>query len=91
MKAPYEDRGCEWGISLHERDQKLIDSVSSWWSVIHGYKHPVINQAIISQVEKFSHVMLGGLTHEPRAASEKLASGCRAIWTIAFRIQQRGG
>ena len=47
----------------------------SWWSVIHGYKNPVINQAIISQVEKFSHVMLGGLTHEPaRKLSEKLAS-----------------
>ena len=58
MKAPYEIVDAN-GVYLYTKDQKLIDSVSSWWSVIHGYKHPVINQAIISQVEKFSHVMLG--------------------------------
>ena len=63
MKAPYEIVDAN-GVYLYTKDQKMIDSVSSWWSVIHGYKHPVINQAIISQVEKFSHVMLGGLTHE---------------------------
>ena len=74
MKAPYEIVDAN-GVYLYTKDQKMIDSVSSWWSVIHGYKHPVINQAIISQVEKFSHVMLGGLTHEPaRKLSEKLAS-----------------
>ena len=64
MKAPYEIVDAN-GVYLYTKDQKMIDSVSSWWSVIHGYKNPVINQAIISQVEKFSHVMLGGLTHEP--------------------------
>ena len=74
MKAPYEIVDAN-GVYLYTKDQKMIDSVSSWWSVIHGYKHPVIKQAIISQVEKFSHVMLGGLTHEPaRKLSEKLAS-----------------
>lgn len=74
MKAPYEIVDAN-GVYLYTKDQKMIDSVSSWWSVIHGYKNPVINQAIISQVEKFSHVMLGGLTHEPaRKLSEKLAS-----------------
>ena len=56
MKAPYEIVDAN-GVYLYTKDQRLIDSVSSWWSVIHGYKHPVINQAIISQVEKFSHVM----------------------------------
>lgn len=72
MKAPYQIIDAE-GVYLYTEDQKLIDSVSSWWSVIHGYKHPVLNQAIISQVEKFSHVMLGGLTHEPvQKLSEKL-------------------
>ena len=70
MKAPYKIIDAE-GVYLHTEDgKKLIDSVSSWWSVIHGYKNPELNAAIISQVEKFSHVMLGGLTHSP---VEKLA------------------
>lgn len=74
MKAPYQIVDAN-GVYLYTKDQKLIDSVSSWWSVIHGYKHPELNKAIISQVEKFSHVMLGGLTHEPaQKLSEKLQS-----------------
>lgn len=74
MKAPYEILDAN-GVYLYTKDQKLIDSVSSWWSVIHGYKHPELNKAIISQVEKFSHVMLGGLTHEPAIKlSKKLQS-----------------
>ena len=90
MKAPYEIVDAN-GVYLYTKDQKLIDSVSSWWSVIHGYKHPVINQAIISQVEKFSHVMLGGLTHEPaHRLSEKLAAG-RSGLLLFFRFRQRGG
>ncbi len=74
MKAPYEIVDAE-GVYLYTKEQKLIDSVSSWWSVIHGYKHPELNRAILSQVEKFSHVMLGGLTHESvQKLSEKLQS-----------------
>ena len=54
------------GVHLYTEDGRdLIDSVSSWWSVIHGYSHPEINAAIKEQTDKFSHVMLGGLTHEP--------------------------
>lgn len=53
------------GVYLYTEKGKMIDSVSSWWSVIHGYNHPELNQAIIDQVSRFSHVMLGGLTHEP--------------------------
>ena len=64
MADPYLITDAQ-GVYLHTPDRKLIDSVSSWWSVIHGYKHPELNRAIIQQVEKFSHVMLGGLTHEP--------------------------
>ncbi len=74
MKEPWKIVDAE-GVYLDTGEKRLIDSVSSWWSVIHGYKHPELNQAIVSQVEKFSHVMLGGLTHEPvQRLSEKLES-----------------
>ena len=74
MKTPYKIIDAN-GVYLYTKDNKMIDSVSSWWSVIHGYKHPELNKAIISQVEKFSHVMLGGLTHEPvQKLSDKLQS-----------------
>lgn len=72
MKMPYKIIDAS-GVYLYTEDQKLIDSVSSWWSVIHGYKHPALNEAIKSQVDNFAHVMLGGLTHEPvLKLSEKL-------------------
>lgn len=74
MKPPYKIVDAE-GVYLYTEDKKLIDSVSSWWSVIHGYKHPELNQAIEAQLKKFSHVMLGGLTHEPvQKLSDKLES-----------------
>ena len=74
MQAPFEIVDAE-GVYLYTKEHKMIDSVSSWWSIIHGYKHPALNEAIIEQVGKFSHVMLGGLTHEPvRRLSDKLQS-----------------
>lgn len=74
MKEPWKIVDAE-GVYLDTGEKRLIDSVSSWWSVIHGYKHPELNQAILSQAERFSHVMLGGLTHEPvQKLSEKLQS-----------------
>lgn len=64
MKQPYKIVDAE-GVYLYTEDAKLIDSVSSWWCMIHGYRNPEITQAIQEQAGKFSHVMLGGLTHEP--------------------------
>ncbi len=72
MKEPYKIIDAQ-GVYLYTEDQKLIDSVSSWWCMIHGYKHPELTAAIKEQAERFCHVMLGGLTHEPvQKLSQKL-------------------
>ena len=74
MKSPYKIVNAE-GVYLYTQERKLIDSVSSWWSVIHGYKHPELDHAIEAQLKQFAHVMLGGLTHEPvQQLSDKLQS-----------------
>lgn len=74
MKQPYKIVDAK-GVYLYTEDQKLIDSVSSWWCMIHGYKHPELTEAIKTQADHFSHVMLGGLTHDPvLKLSEKLES-----------------
>lgn len=53
------------GVYITLDDKKVIDGMSSWWSNIHGYNHPVLNNAIKSQVNDFSHIMFGGITHDP--------------------------
>ncbi|WP_308301042.1 MULTISPECIES: adenosylmethionine--8-amino-7-oxononanoate transaminase [unclassified Crossiella] len=54
------------GVLLTLADgRELIDGMSSWWAVIHGHRHPVLDAALHAQADKLSHVMFGGLTHEP--------------------------
>ncbi len=54
------------GTRLHLADGRdVVDGMSSWWAAIHGYHHPVLIAALNDQAGRFSHVMFGGLTHEP--------------------------
>ena len=53
------------GVRLVLEDgRELVDGMSSWWSTIHGYRHPHIEAALEAQIKKMPHVMFGGLTHE---------------------------
>ena len=54
------------GVYLNFKNgSRVIDGMSSWWSMIHGYNNLHINNAIKSQIDNVSHVMFGGLTHQP--------------------------
>ncbi|WP_100656260.1 adenosylmethionine--8-amino-7-oxononanoate transaminase [Alteromonas flava] len=57
--------------------RKLVDGMSSWWATIHGYNHPLLNQAAHAQIDKMAHVMFGGITHQPAV------NLCRSLLAMA--------
>ncbi len=69
LSTPYKIVDAQ-GVWLYtERDgstdgRRLIDSISSWWCMIHGYKNQEMNEAMKAQIDKFSHLMLAGLSHD---------------------------
>ena len=67
--AHYAVKGAQGAeLLLHDRagtEHRVVDGMASWWSMVHGYRNPVLDAAAHAQIEKFSHVMFGGLTHEP--------------------------
>ena len=75
------------GVRLKLTDgRELIDGMSSWWSAIHGYNHPEMNCALKEQLQKMSHVMFGGLTHQPAVelAAQLVALTPDALQSIFF-------
>ncbi len=75
------------GVRLELADgTRLIDGMSSWWSVIHGYRHPHLDAALRAQVERMAHVMFGGLTHEPavRLAARLVEIAPTGLETVFF-------
>jgi len=75
------------GVRIQLMDgRSLIDGISSWWTCIHGYNHPRLNQAAHAQIDRMSHIMFGGLTHQPAVdlAQKLIAMTPAALQQVFF-------
>jgi adenosylmethionine-8-amino-7-oxononanoate aminotransferase len=74
--------GCELHLASGEA---LVDGMSSWWAAIHGYNHPRLNAAMKTQIDQMSHVMFGGITHQPAVDL------CRRLVAMTPGVRVPGG
>jgi adenosylmethionine-8-amino-7-oxononanoate aminotransferase len=75
------------GVRIRLADgRELVDGMASWWSAIHGYRHPVLDQAVRDQLDTMAHVMFGGLTHAPavRLAERLIAMAPEGLGHVFF-------
>lgn len=75
-----------WLADARGATHEVVDAMASWWCMVHGYQHPMLDAALTEQVSRFSHVMFGGLAHAPAAelAEQLVASAPPGLTRVFF-------